>query len=183
MAIGEVEKTSTKCSDHHANVRARYGSIKLFYHRSSVVDSLPLRQLKANYVQAKRLRNMSGFGWDDGRKLVIATNEQEYRTFEGEATTHRTCRDFLVTDRCADTTFPVSVEADPSHFVKRHVYFVINPPNSSILSQIAPKLMRGKNVQVLGAQVAAQRKWFAEREPTEVAAEASSVLAPQRMNE
>ena len=54
----------------------------------------------------------------------------EYRAFEGEATAHRTCRDFLVTDCCADTTFPVSVGADPSYFVKRHVYFVISPPNS-----------------------------------------------------
>ena len=54
----------------------------------------------------------------------------EYRTFEGEATAYRMCRDFLVTDCCADTTFPVSVGADLSHFVKRHAYVVINHPNS-----------------------------------------------------
>ena len=29
---GEVEKTASKCSDHYANVRARYVMIKLFPH-------------------------------------------------------------------------------------------------------------------------------------------------------
>ncbi|KAF9777305.1 hypothetical protein BJ322DRAFT_986067, partial [Thelephora terrestris] len=47
---GGAEKTASKCSDHHSN-------------------------LKSEYMQVKRLRGMSGFGWDDGRKLVVADDE------------------------------------------------------------------------------------------------------------
>lgn len=30
-------------------------------------------QLKREYTESKELRNLSGFGWDDERKVVLAT--------------------------------------------------------------------------------------------------------------
>lgn len=44
--------------------------------RFFITDNLTMRQLKSDFKQIKRLRGMSGFGWDDGRKLVIAADEQ-----------------------------------------------------------------------------------------------------------
>lgn len=32
-------------------------------------------QLKKSYVQVKTLRDSSGFGWDDSKQLVTATDE------------------------------------------------------------------------------------------------------------
>ncbi|TFK64063.1 hypothetical protein BDN72DRAFT_775130 [Pluteus cervinus] len=51
-------KTASKISDHFANVC----SLFWFF-------------LKANFVQVKKLREQSGFGWDDVTKLVIASND------------------------------------------------------------------------------------------------------------
>ncbi|KAF8056485.1 Myb/SANT-like DNA-binding domain-containing protein, partial [Lyophyllum atratum] len=44
------KKTAAKCSDHWGN-------------------------LKASYVQVHKLRNCSGFGWDDQAKMVTATDD------------------------------------------------------------------------------------------------------------
>ncbi|KAF9787271.1 hypothetical protein BJ322DRAFT_712789 [Thelephora terrestris] len=50
-ADGQAEKTASKCNDHYCN-------------------------LKSDFMLIKKLRNMTGFGWDDERNLVVAADDQ-----------------------------------------------------------------------------------------------------------
>lgn len=63
-----------------------------------------MQQLKAEFLQVKRLRGMSGFGWDDETKLVVAGDEQW--TQLGQVCSRIDSLDLvltmLVTERCTD---------------------------------------------------------------------------------
>ena len=65
---GGGPKTADSCQNRWTTV-SYFICLLLFF-----TDS-PVYQLKKEYVQVKSLREKSGFGWDDVKKLVTATEE------------------------------------------------------------------------------------------------------------
>ena len=57
------------------NVRIIGRMYASFFQQNTDPHVIPSPQLKKNYVQVNKLRNQSGFGWDDGLKMVTASDD------------------------------------------------------------------------------------------------------------
>ena len=60
-------KTAKKMVDHYTNVSPLSSS--------QIRDHTDLSKLKSAFVTVSKLREQSGFGWDDGLKMVTASDE------------------------------------------------------------------------------------------------------------
>ena len=60
-------KTAEKIADHYTNVSPLSSS--------QIRDHTDLVKLKSAFVTVSKLREQSGFGWDDGLKMVTASDE------------------------------------------------------------------------------------------------------------